>query len=229
MGILNGLMIAAHKKGEEKNAAFKLTELWRNIVSSDIFVQWPFPGPLRGLFNKASFFDNSPELQLVSRLYNENGGTLHRSISIGMADAQTGKFLTVNQDVGSKRIPFYVVASSSVPGIFNYVVEGNRIYIDGFTVDNLNLRGGIKECQKIVSDDSKITVDLILTNPMELPKYNKSEYSTLEAYSRAKDISSLKKKWFYLLDVMRAFPEVNFRYIVKPQKELPNFPFVPLV
>lgn len=229
VGILNGLMIASHKRGDEKEAARKLTELWHTIKSDDIFVQWPFPGLLQGFYSKPSFLDNRPEFQLVTRLYQQNGGKLHRGISIGIVDAQTGKFFAANGDVGHEKVPLYVTASSSVPAIFNYIVEGNRTLIDGFTVDNLNLRGGIKECQKVVGDDARITVDIILAKPLSLPPQSASTLSTIGLYQRANDINAFHKNWFYLLDVMKAFPKINWRYVVSPEGELPNYPFVPLV
>jgi predicted patatin/cPLA2 family phospholipase len=222
-------MVVSHKRGNEKQAADKLTDLWKNIESKDILVQWPFPGPIQGLFSKSSFFDSRPELELVTSRFQRNGGNLHRGISIGVVDADTGKFHAINQDVDVQKIPTYVMASSAVPGLFISIVEGNHTYIDGFTVDNLNLRGGIQECRKLVGDDSRIIVDMILVNPFAFPKHNIKNYTTYEVYQRANELRSFNKRWFYILDIIRAHPKVNFRYIVRPSKTLPNWPIIPLV
>ncbi len=169
VGALNGLMIASHAKGEERRASQRLTELWRNIRREDILVNWGFPGPLQGLFSKPSFFDNSPELEFVERKFREVGGKVRRHFTFGIVDAQTGAYIAKNQDTNGSLIPHYIVASSSVPGIFRYILEGSHVLIDGGTINNLNLRGGIEECHKIVDNDSKITIDVIMTNPRTLP------------------------------------------------------------
>ncbi len=157
-------MIAAHEKGEEKLAAKKLTELWRNIRRGDILQNWGFPGPMRGFYDR-SFFDNTPELHLLQRKFKEYGGKLRRRFTLGITDAQTGDYIVKNQDVGDENIPHYILASSSVPGIFPYIVEGSHVFIDGGTVNNLNLRGGIEECYKLGAEEEDIVIDLIMTNP----------------------------------------------------------------
>jgi len=222
-------MIVLHKRGDEKEAAYKLTNLWRTIESKDIFVQWPFPGVLQGLLHKSSFLDSRPEIELLTTTLKRNGNNLHRGICIGIVDVETGKFHKVNQDVGTQKIPLYITASSAVPGLFIPIVEGNHTYIDGFTVDNLNLRGGIQECQRLVGDDSRIIVDMILSNPFKLPKRHIENYTTFGVYQRAEELRAYNKKWFFLIDVMRTYPKVNWRYIVRPSKPLPNWPIIPLV
>ena len=200
-----------------------------NIKSENIFVQWPLPGPIRGLFEKKGFFNNEPELGFVTYTFKKLGGKLQRKISIGIADAQTGEYIKVNQNVGNEKIPYYVVASSSVPGFFDYLIEGKRVYVDGFTVDNLNLRGGIEECQKMVSDDSKIIVDIIMTNPLNVKKYNVSAYNPFVIYQRASQLTNLNNGRYYLFDIMKEYPNINWRYLIYPKDALPNIPFVPLV
>jgi hypothetical protein len=51
-----------------------------------------------------------------------------------------------------------------MPGVFTYVVEGDKVMVDGQTINNLNLRSGIKRCQE-THEDEDIIVDLIMTNP----------------------------------------------------------------
>ena len=157
--------MAAHKKGEEKAAAKRLTALWMEIKRTDILENWDFPGPVRGLFSMPSFFNNTPELSFIERKFQESGGQIKRHFTFGVVDAQTGEYIAINQDTDVKRIPYFIVASSSVPGIFRYLIDGKYVYIDGGTINNLNLRGGIDECHKLVDDDSKIVIDVIMTNP----------------------------------------------------------------
>jgi len=229
VGALNGLMVAIHKPGKEKEAASKLIDLWLNIQSSDIYEHWEFPGPVRGLFYKSSFFNNDPESHFVKKIFKENGEKVRRKFTVGITDAQTAKYFAVNQDVKAELIPYYVVASSSVPGFFKYLSEDNKILVDGSTVNNLNLREGIKECQNLVTDNSKITVDIIMTNPLILGKYDMTSSSSLSTYMRGNELLKMRQSKYYLFDIMRAFPTVNWRFIISPKKVLPNYPVIPLV
>eukprot|EP00826_Nyctotherus_ovalis_P021610 TRINITY_DN1700_c0_g1_i5.p1 TRINITY_DN1700_c0_g1~~TRINITY_DN1700_c0_g1_i5.p1 ORF type:complete len:343 (+),score=60.84 TRINITY_DN1700_c0_g1_i5:139-1029(+) len=229
VGALNGLMVAMHKVGQEKTAAGKLIDLWLNVKSGDMYEHWPFPGPLRGFFYKPSFLDNSPEIKFVTRKFEEHGSRLQRRFTFGITDAQTGKYFAVNQSIEASKVPHYVVASTSVPGIFKYLPEGNKVLIDGFAVNNLNLRKGIEECKKIVSDDSQIVADIVLTNPISMQKYNMSEYGSLGMYFRGRELSTMRQSFYYLFDTIRGFPKVRWRYVISPKEALPNYPFVPLV
>jgi predicted acylesterase/phospholipase RssA len=165
VGALNGLMFAAHEKGAEVEVAHKMTQLWKTVEQGSIFQHWPILGPILGLISKTSFFDNSPELPYLRTRLQAEGGQIKRRMTIGIADAQTGDYLIINSSTGAKDWPYYIVGSSSVPGFFVPMIVGNRVWIDGGTLNNLNLRGGIAECLDIGAAVEDIVIDVVMTNP----------------------------------------------------------------
>jgi len=229
VGALNGLMIASHDIGQEKKAAQELTELWANIKSNNIMQQWAFPGLVQGLYSKPSFFDNSPELGFLQYKFKHYGGKVKRAYTIGIVDAQTGDYLSVNQQIDNSKIPYYIVASSSVPGIFRYIKDGKYVFIDGGTVNNLNLRNGIAECHKLGFEDYQITIDVIMTNPLDAHPYNMTGSKTYDIYHRSHELSKVAQAGYYLLDTMRVYPRIYWRYAIIPKKPLPNYPGIALV
>ena len=186
------MMFAAHEKGAEAEVARKMTELWKTVVQSNIFVNWDILGPILGLISKSSFFDNSPELPFLETRLKAEGGQIKRRMTVGVADAQTGDYIIINSSMAKDKWPYYIVASSSVPGFFKPLPEGNRLFIDGGTINNLNLRGGIAECYDLGAEDSDIIIDVIMTNPCMLVElfvvspqhYDMSQAKTYDVYQR---------------------------------------------
>jgi predicted acylesterase/phospholipase RssA len=166
IGSLNGLLISSFEKGREKEASVKLTEIWKKITRTDVYYHWPYVSFIQGFFWQTSFLDNSPLLPFIEKHFKELNSTIKRKFSFGIAEAQTGKYIQIDERTPPNKIPYYIVAATSVPGLFPYLIENDKVYIDGGTVDNLNLKGAIERCREIVGDDdSLITIDTIMTNP----------------------------------------------------------------
>lgn len=229
-GAINGIIASSSKIGNEKEAAKNMRDIWYNIRSGDLFESWFFLGPVRGILDKPSFFDNTPMMKFVQKEFKRIGGHMHRLFTMGIVDAQTGKYLVRNETVGDEHVAEYVTASASVPGVFKYIVHDKHVFIDGGSTDNLNLRGGIAQCKKIVGDDDEaITVDIITCDPfVNIERAGLNDEPSYTIYSRGEEIRGDIKDIWYIKDAIRAFPSINWRYIISPKKSLPNYPLVPL-
>jgi predicted acylesterase/phospholipase RssA len=162
------MLIATYPKGEERAASIRLTQLWKSIKQEDIFIDWGFPYLVSGFFSKPSFFDSSPERATVEKFFTERQRKLYRRFSVGIADAQDGSYVVVNDTTGVDKLPLYLTGSSAVPGVFKYIVDPPHVYIDGGTLNSLNLRGGIAACQEEFGVDTDVTIDIVITNPCML-------------------------------------------------------------
>lgn len=222
VGTLTGLFVAAHPKGTEKVVVQKLKNIWFTIKQESIFADWPFPYIASGFFSKPSFYDSSPEIPYLQEKIKETGGKIYRKFSIGVADAQDGSYLSIDETVGIDRLPFYVAASSAMPGVFKYLKEGNRILIDGGTINNLNLRGGINRCFETVEEED-ITIDVIMTNPLVAHTYDMSKSKTYDVYQRANELSKSIMATYYLQNTIRIYPKINWRYLVIPKIDIGEF------
>jgi hypothetical protein len=135
-----------------------------NIKQENIYADWGFPYLVSGFFSKPSFLDSSVELTYLQNTFKALGGKIYRKFEIGITDAQDGSYFSVDERIGADRLPFYVAGSSAMPGVFLYLKDGNKVLVDGGTINNLNLRNGIERCLETVTEEN-IIIDVIMTNP----------------------------------------------------------------
>jgi predicted acylesterase/phospholipase RssA len=229
VGSVNGMLLAATPIGKEKEAARKLSRLWATIEFKDVIAEYSYWDIIRGFFDKRSFFDNTPFLKYLTDNLESLGDKLHRKYTIGAVDAYIAKTIIINETVGTQEIPKSVVASAAIPGLFPYSLHQNKTLIDGGTIDNVNIRGGIEQCRQIVDDDSLITIDVIMTNPINThTTMNMSKQKSYTIYERAKQVAAESNNFWYLNDAITAFPNANWRYLIAPKEALPNYPIIAL-
>ena len=112
---------------------------------------------------KGGLLDNSPLdafLKNVSKDFTEYG----RRTTIGAANVNTGEFHTFDQKNTSIHDLYRAsVASASIPTVFPpYNWDGVGLFMDGGTINNVNIAGAIEQCKEIVNDESKITIDVYI-------------------------------------------------------------------
>jgi len=229
VGSVNGMLLAATAIGKEKEAAEKLSKLWATIEFKDVVAEYSYWNIIRGFFDKRSFLDNTPFLKYITAQLQYLGNQIYRKYTIGAVDAYTAKTVIIDETVGVKEIPISVLASAAIPGLFPYSLYQNKTLIDGGTIDNVNIRGGISQCRQIVNDDSLITIDVIMTNPINTRTImDMSKEKTYTIYERAKQVATESNNFWYLKDAITAFPKADWRYLIAPKKALPNYPIIAL-
>ena len=105
-------------------------------------------------------------------------------------EVNTGDITIFNNDnTAFKDIPRAAVASSSIPGIFPPFIWGDgRLFMDGGAIHNVNAISAIDECMKIVDDESKITIDVLVCNAKAETETSGHEVNSIENYFRSKNI-----------------------------------------
>lgn len=94
--------------------------------------------------------------------------------------------------------------------------------MDGGTVWNTNLVSAVQRCREKVDDDSKITIDIVVCFGYSIDGKYSSSANTVDNYIRYKTIKDYYSSMDDILEFMRAFPDVNFRYYVQPSSPLPT-------
>jgi len=97
--------------------------------------------------------------------------------------------------------------------------------VDGGVYSNTNLEYAINKCKDLVDDYDKIIVDVLMcqTDPVEIGSYTKqSMFNALNIYNRKKTIKTYYDTMNDIYPFVRAFPEVNYRYIVAASETLPS-------
>ncbi|EAR94074.1 patatin family phospholipase (macronuclear) [Tetrahymena thermophila SB210] len=226
IGSINTLGLSQFAKGEEKQQSDWLISLWSNLKRTDVYKNFP-GGIVQGLFFERGIFDSSPALALLKRLVTKPP---QRKISMGTCDLKTGDLVRYFENHPSDFLAEAALASGSMPTFFPYSTLEDHTYVDGGTTGTLiDFHAAIQRCRETVESDSDITLDLIYVQFASLDFWSSDKKKkTFEVYQRSQAIQSYSTVYKLLLEAMDIYPDVNFRYVIKPSKALfmPKLPFL---
>ena len=93
IGSINGAVLSAHAKGDEKGAASEILNIWKTIKEKDIYQNWSWGGPVRGLLFKPSLYDSSPFRGYLGKIIKSPV----RNFQVSATDAATGSMKVWDQ------------------------------------------------------------------------------------------------------------------------------------
>ena len=185
------------------------------MKNSDVWQNWTL-SIAEGLTVKAGLLDNSPLaafLKNVSKDFADYG----RRVTIAAANVDTGEYHTFNQHNTSIHDLYKAsVASASIPGVFPpFNWDGVGLFMDGGTINNVNIAGAVAQCLEVVDDESKITLDVYICGDQtgEVESEEKSG-KTISNVLRSRALHSARHGENRLQTDIKAHPKVNFRYLV---------------
>lgn len=139
-------------------------------------------------------------------------------------DIETGKLHFFDQNTTSYD-DFYqaTFASTCIPGAFPphiWEIDGQTHYFaDGYVIGNVDPERAIQQCMELVDDPSKITLDVLMLGNMKEFKHEDTESiddnASFANFMRARDIRYNYSNSNSIASAMRAYPEVNWRYILQ--------------
>lgn len=149
---------------------------------------------------------------------------------VNAVNSNDASIWTFNESLPYQDLPKAIVASTSMPFAFPHMRFQGKEFIDGGSVWNIDFSTAVQRCEEIVGKDrSRITVDIILCSGKHKHVHKETEkWSTREIKQRLEELKSFYSTMNDVVEVKRAYPSVNFRYLVFPTEELPTF-FIPLV
>ena len=225
VGALNMIELAFTNPGEEESAIAQLKDLWFNIKSSDIFVNWQL-GIVDGLFFKKGAFDSSPEKELIKGRI--KGREFKRKFQFATTDMSSGQVKYVDETCPREKLIDYLMATSAFPGALPYQSLDGTEYSDGGCILNINVVGAMNRCLKDGFLEEDIIVDSVINHEKKQLVSNMSDSVAYQMVLRYFSINSYLKTWYDVYDAIVAYPEAKFRYIISPTKSLPQYPIVPL-
>ena len=220
-GAVNAAGYATFDRTDNARATQFMVDFWREINSSIILQTWN-TGVFAGLYKEPSLVNNSIFINYVNEKIVSRVSTLKRKISVGSVDLNKGEFVRFDESTPFIDFIFKAARSSaSVPLLFPPVEYEGMSLVDGGTLINLDIAGAVQKCLEIVNDQSDIILDIVMTNPIsELETQNTSSFYAIHNGWRAYQISRHFKQNEDLLRGITSFPNVNYRYIVAPEKSL---------
>jgi predicted patatin/cPLA2 family phospholipase len=228
VGSINAAALSLHDIGQEHDAIDWMVNLWESFGASDIYKNWRF-GMLEGLFFEEGLWDNSPEYAYLKGQFDQfDNKTLKRRVNINTVDFDTGEVYRYNETMDWEKVPEAVTASSSMPFAFPHTYMDGHVFVDGGSVWNFDLAGAIERCKEITTNEKDIIVDIVMCNSVHnITEKDNKNYNTIHNYARYQEIRSWYGQLSDYCEIKRGFPDVQFRYVVAPQQDLPSG-FLPL-
>jgi len=182
VGALNCSFLSMFKTGEEAESIKKLSQMWNDLESSDIYKRWfPF-GRWHALWN-FSFYDSSPLHNLIRTVIDLNKIRVSgKQVTAGTVSLSSGKYTTFDQD--SDYFIDAVIASASFPGMLTPVKFLGQLWTDG----------GVKEISPIKKaiEMGADEIDIIITSPHTRIKRFLEKPTTVDILKRSIDLSTDK-------------------------------------
>lgn len=193
---------------------------------TDVYKNYP-GGIVQGLLYEKGIFDSAPALNLLKKVVTR---APQRKINLGTCDLRTGELVRYTEASSLPTLIEAALASGSVPAFFPYSTLDGNIYVDGGTTGQLvDIQGAIHRCREVTSNDADIIVDTIFVQYSKLDFWSSDKKKkTMEVATRSQSIQSYVTAYRELLEAIDLYPEVNFRYFVKPSHALylPKVPFL---
>lgn len=215
-GAINTIALAGWEVGMEKDMATWLCDLWSNLKTEDVWVDWSFGGKVKGLTMKQGVVDNSPLLAFLQNVISKFS-TFGRRVTLSAVDVGTGKYTEFDQtNIKFTELPDAAVSSASIPLVFPPHVWPDRgVFMDGGTVYNINIEGAVRQCMDLVDDESKIIMDVLICGAPDSPEVIEEAGNSWTNYFRGRNIEQFYGNTDSLAQSIKAHPTMKMRHIVK--------------
>lgn len=181
-GAINCAFLAQFPAGQESDAANKITSLWSQLQTKDIYKRWfPF-GALHSIW-RSGFFDSSPLHKLIrTEISLEKIRQSGKKVSVGAVSLNSGKYTIFNQN--DDHFIDAVLGSASFPGAFPPVKIRDHLWSDG----------GVKTISPLATaiELGATEIDLIITSPQIRVSKWIEHPSTIDILKRSIDLSTDK-------------------------------------
>lgn len=142
---------------------------------------------------------------------------------MGATDLTTGSTVTIDyDDLEKHEYVSAIIGSASLPVLFPPREFRDQLLIDGGVSWNLNIVSAFKKCMEMVDNDpSRIILDVIVmfSNKIE-DRSAHEEFNPIHNLMRIKDIKDQQALNNDIGEFMKAFPEVQYRYFIQPDKQI---------
>ena len=228
IGAVNASIFSLYGKGQEKEAARFMYDLWNGRETSEFFhfrSWWPIKG-----FSESSLADNAPFREILDGIFGNRD--FKRKLSIMSSDLNTGQTIIFDETMSLADRLDGILSSTTVPLAFPTVHMDDMVLVDGSLFATISIGDPIERCREEV-DDKDIIVDVI-TCYQETHEIDPWFYEDLmweNAHSFYRRRKKINNYYYYKEDLVRmtrGFHDVNFRLIAIPSEPLVAGGMIPI-
>ena len=149
---------------------------------------------------------------------------LRRNITLGATNLNTGEYTMFNETLGNPGIMSAAMASSAIPGFFQFQKNWGEVWVDGGTIYMNDYFSAINRCLEVTGGvQEDVILDSIECMPVIINDLDK-DMNSVEILLRHQMIRAYDYTMFHFYWALAAFPKVNFRYIIRPSGILDGLP-----
>lgn len=210
-------MIAQHAKGEEAAAVKEILDFWTNMKQKDVYKNWSWGGPVRGLLYKTALYDSSPLRNLIQKYVR----TPVRPMYVLATKARDGRPRVWDETTDLDILHKAIDASAAYPGFFDPVEDiDEEIYYDGGISFSVNIGDAINRCKNLGYEDKEIVLDVILNTAATIKDKETKDYTSIPMLMRYLEIRLFYNTMDLLERAKDGFKDVTFRYTIAPTSKL---------
>jgi predicted patatin/cPLA2 family phospholipase len=222
VGAVNAAWVSQFAKGEEEQMVSQLVDFWLNLKTSDVYKQWP-GGIVQGLLFEPSIYNTAPGQKMLRSYLTKKA---QRFVALGATNVDTAlykSFHNFHSDLEADDLVDAVMASYALPGFFPYKVINDTAYIDGGAVMSTDVGAVVSKCRELTGkNDSAIHIDVILLTGTHYKPQDCTNFNGIRMLMRTIELMSYHNAISGLVQAQESYPNVDFRYVIQPQKTLPD-------
>jgi hypothetical protein len=115
-----------------------------------------------------------------------------------------------------------VVCSSAIPSAFPVQSFMGTHFADGGCITNLDIFSAVEKCLAAGFAEEDIIIDAVMASDRTIKLEPGSNWKTYDVYWRIHQIRGYDEYMYLIYQAMQAYPNVHYRYIVKPTMKMPG-------
>ena len=221
LGAINAHIFAQYPRGQELEAAEKVVDFWLKLSekNNQLIRSWNW-GILYGFFYQNSLYDATALYNFIEDYF--AGTTLKKHVNLGNTNLLNGQFHSFKEHHSSDELVQVMKASLAFPGVFKAVEAFDSLWITGSSVYEIDVIQPINHCRDLGYSDKDIVVDVILIGNPHLHHVLAKIYNAFAIAARTFEVQKYYERMFGLLRAKGGHPDVNFRHVIGPQREMAN-------
>ena len=106
--------------------------------------------------------------------------------------------------------------------MFKSIEAFDSLWFTGSAIYESDVIAPISHCRNMGYEDKDIVIDAVLSGKPELQHKISELLNAFGIGSRYFDIYSYEKRTYGIIRAMRSFPQVQFRYVIGPERDMSN-------
>ena len=204
-----------------------MKQFWIDGGNTPLYQEW-WIGHWAAFLEAEGIFDDSPLKTFITselkKLGISDSTQFARHFDIGILDFMKGTYITVDEKAetqGLSGIINTMFTSFSFPGFFPPTSSFGSHFIEGSSVRTLDVLSAVGNCLNAGFAESDITIDVILSSPVDLSRVDAKDYRSYMMLYRYLQIAYYYSAMNGLQRAKFTHPNVNYRYVVSPTVALP--------